>query len=174
MILIGGVFLSTRLGLSLFHLYGNQYSYFLYGIRLFDPNFIPNDWATWDMFHQHYVFGYLVYLLQYLGPLGIVAGISEIFLLCIFSYALYVLSKRYSNYPLQVWLFLIVFGAYAFSDYRGSSGLGWQVLTEDNLIAADVATVFMVLGLSFIFMERYLIFRIINRPWGHFPYGYTG
>ena len=55
LLIFGGLFLSLGTGEYLFHLHGNQYPYFVYGIGLFDNSFIENDWLTWQTLNQHFV-----------------------------------------------------------------------------------------------------------------------
>jgi hypothetical protein len=156
LLILGGIFLASGLGEYLFHFHGNQYGYFVYGIRLFDQSFIENDWLTWNTLNQHFAFGYLLYLIQYIGSLEFLTSLIEIILLCVFSVSVYIISKQCSKYPLHVWLSTIFVGSVVFTSTNVSSGLGSQVLLEKYFIAADIATILMILGLSFMLTKRYL------------------
>lgn len=157
LLIFGGLFLSLGTGEYLFHLHGNQYPYFVYGIGLFDNSFIENDWLTWQTLNQHFVFGYFLYIIQYFGSLEFLPSFIEIILLCVFSCSIYFISKQSSRYPLHVWLSIIFIGAVVFTSTRVSSGLGSQVLIEKYFIASDVATILMILGISFLLNQRYLV-----------------
>jgi hypothetical protein len=156
LLIFGGVFLASGLGEYLFHFHGNQYGYFVYGIRLFDHSFIENDWLTWNTLNQHFAFGYLLYFIQYIGSLEFLPSLIEITLLCVFSFSVYIISTQCSKYPLHVWLSTLFIGSVVFTSTHVSSGLGSQVLLEKYFIAADVATILMILGLSYMLTQRYL------------------
>lgn len=151
--IFGGIFLlAARSGFS--YLIGNQTTYFLYGLRLYDPTFIPRDWYTWDTFQYHFAYGYLVYFLQILGPLRITSVIAQLITMIILSFGLLNLSKRFCAYPISTFLaFITWMGVY----YYYEIGLGWQSLIMGYSQPLEIAGACMILGLSLIF-KRYYFF----------------
>ena len=77
----------------------NQAAYFIYGLRLSDPNFIPNDWFTWKVFQHHFAFGYLISFLHDLGPLSITTVLADLILMMGMTYGLFILCRRFCKHP---------------------------------------------------------------------------
>src|ERR1700675_4184187 len=89
------------------YLTDNQAQYFLYGLRLSDPGFIPNDWYTWKVFHHHFAFGHLIHFLHTLGPLSVTTVATDFVLMMGMTVSLMVLCRRFCTYPFLVFIVLI-------------------------------------------------------------------
>jgi len=149
--LVGGVFLTGIKG-GTSYLVGNQTTYLLYGLRLFDPTFIPQDWYTWDAFPYHFAFGYLVYFLQFIGPLHITTVIVQFFTMTALSFGLLILSKRFCRYPVPVYIALLTWmGVHSSPEI----GLGWQSLILGHFEPSEIAGSLMVLGLALLLNRQY-------------------
>ena len=135
------------------YLFGNQTTYFLYGLRLYDPTFIPRDWYTWEVFHPSFAFSYLLYCLQKLGPLHITTTMAQLVIMTALSFGLLLLSKKFCKFPIPVFLGLLAWTA---SIHGKEIGLGWQQLIAGYFQPSEISASFMILGFGLLFMGRYL------------------
>lgn len=151
----GGLFLTFRVGIH--YLYSNQNTYFLYGLRLYDPMFIPRDWFTWEVFQHHFAFGYLLYFLQKLGPLHITTTVVQLVIMSALSFGILLLSKRFCKYPIPVFIALVTWVGFVSHEM----GLGWQGLIYGYLQPSEISSSLMILGLALLFERRYLASGIV-------------
>jgi hypothetical protein len=152
LVLVGGVFLLfAKFGLG--YMIGNQTTYLLHGLRLYDPTFIVQDWYVWKTFPYHFSFSYLIYFLQLLGPLSVTTVIAQAITMMVLSWGLLLLSNRFCKYPLHVYLSIITWmGVHTFFEV----GLGWQQFISGYLQPSEIAGCFMVLGLALLFERKYI------------------
>lgn len=148
----GGLFLTLAKHWGDFPV-GNQFGYFLFGMRLYDPTFIPQDWYTCEVFHPHFAFGYLLYFLQFLGPLKIVTEISQFITMALLALGLWILCKWFCKYMKLVYIGIIVLISLMRS---WDMGLGSQQLISGYFQPSEISSSFMVLGLALLFGRRYL------------------
>ena len=155
--IIGGIFLfSASDGAE--YLVGNQTTYFLYGLKLFDSTFIPLDWYTWNVFHYHFAFGYLLYFLQFIGPLYITIAAVQLLTMIALSFGVLILSKRFCRNPVPVYFALITWlGVH----HSFEIGLGWQVLIAGYSQPSEIAGSLMILGLALLLNYQYLLSGLI-------------
>ena len=131
----------------------NQADYFIYGLRLSDPHFIPNDWFTWKVFHHHFAFGYLIWFLQTLGSLSITTVLTDLLLMTGMTYGLFLLCRRFSRYPWMVFICLVTWlGIVGLHETE----LGKEYLFDGFLQPAELSGCLMVLGVALLFERRFL------------------
>jgi len=145
------LFLTLSKGLHF--LYGNQHQYFLHGLRLADPNFIPSDWFTWQTTHHHIAFGYLLMLFQKIGPLVLTTNIAQFATMLVVSFAFLLLAKKFCKHPLIVWLALILWIAIAGTN---DSGLGKLYLISPYFQPNQISGPLTILGLALLFHRSFL------------------
>lgn len=148
--ILGGLFLTFSR--PLYYLFGNQSQYFLYGLHLYDSNFITNDWFTWKVFHHDFAFGYLLFLLQKLGPLHITIVIAQLLIMIAFSFGLLILCKKFCKYPSLVFMVLITWMRLVSS---AEIGLGGQYLIGGYLQPSEVAGPLMILGIALLLNHKF-------------------
>lgn len=157
LIVIGGVYLTIVRHYDSF-IVNNQTGYFLYGLRLYDPTFIPQDWFTWEVFHHHFAFGYLLYFLQIIGPLKITTEIAQLVMMTALSLGLLILSKRFCCYPRHVYFALLTWmGFHTLFEI----GLGGMHLIMGYFQPSEIAGPLMILGFSLLFAHRYLVSGVV-------------
>jgi hypothetical protein len=92
---LGGAALTLSWGVT----FGaNQFQYLLLGLRLGDPQFLPGDWFTWATHHHHFIFGYLTWLLDAVGPPQVTLLAAQGATMVIFAAGLLVLSKSVTRH----------------------------------------------------------------------------
>jgi hypothetical protein len=155
---LGSVLLVMAAGAALTFSHGlnflsqNQLQYFLHGMRLHDPNFIPNDWFTWRTVPHHLAFGYLLALLQLLGPLKMVTLIAQTITFAIAAAGLLLVTRRFANHPHVVFLGIVLWLSLTSTNQQG---LGGQFLLSDNFEPSQMAGAGMLLGYGLLFHRRY-------------------
>jgi len=131
----------------------NQAAYFIDGLRLSDPHFIPNDWFTWKVFHHHFAFGYLLYFLGRLGPLQITTFIADFIVFVCMVYGLLILCRRFCEYPYLVFICLVTWlGVITLHETE----LGKENLFVGFLQPVEMSGCLMVLGFALLFERRFL------------------
>jgi len=150
--IVGGVSLTCMRGIV--YLYDCQLGYFLYGLGLYDPNFIPLDWQTWKAFQHHIAFGYLLLVLQKIGSLYVMTIISQIVIMTLFSYGLLTISRRFLKYPVHAYFAVVIFIGLA---RPVEMSLGGQPFIMGYLMPSEIAATLMIFGLAFLFEGRYFL-----------------
>ncbi len=136
----------------------NQAVYFLYGLRLSDPHFIPNDWFTWHVFQHHFAFGYLLRFLNLLGPLQITTFIADFIVFMGMVYGLFILSRRFCEYSYLVFVCLVTWlGVITLHETE----LGKENLFIGFLHPVEMSGCLMILGFALLFERRFLFSGII-------------
>jgi hypothetical protein len=150
-VLSAALFLTLSKGLHF--LISNQHQYFVHGLRLADPNFIPNDWFTWQTTHHHIAFGYLLMLFQKIGPLVLTTNIAQFATMLAVSFAFLLLAKKFCKHPLIVWLALLLWIAIAGTN---DSGLGKLYLISPYFQPNQISGPLTILGLALLFHRSFL------------------
>ena len=155
---LGSVLLVMAVGVGLSFSHGlkflaqTQPYYFLHGMRLHDPNFIPNDWFTWRTVPHHLAFGYLLALLQLLGPLKRVTLIAQTAMFTIAAAGLLLVTRRFANHPHVVFLGIVLWLSLTPNEQQGLGGLG---ILSGCFQASQMAGAGMLLGYGLLFNRRY-------------------
>ncbi len=154
--IIGGLSLTFIRGIQ--YIYDTQVGYYLYGLRLYDPNFIPRDWLVGTTFQHHIAFGYFLYFLQKVGSLYVMSIIAQVAFMTAFSYGLLIISRRFLRYPVPVFFGVILYMGFV---RPVEFGLGGQTFLMGYLQPSEIASALMILGLAFLFERRYLASGIV-------------
>jgi hypothetical protein len=127
--------------------------YFLHGFRLADADFIPRDWYTWNVFHYHFAFGYLLFLLQKIGQFPVAVLVAHVVMRIIFALGLFLICKRLCKNYVAVFLLTVAWWGLA---RESEMGLVGAQLLSSYFQPADVAAGFIALGFGLLFWSRFL------------------
>lgn len=148
-------------GLALFFAHGwhyllsNQGIYFLHGLKLAYPDYVPmNDWFTYQTSSHHFVFPYLLWFLSKLGPLSVTSIVAQAGMMVVLSFGVMILFRvLFPQRAPMLYLFALSFLVIAKPE---DAGLGYLYYWSPYLEPAQVAGPLMLLGFAFIISQRWL------------------
>jgi len=165
-ILLGGILLLLARGFRVYVV--NQNTYFLYGLRLSDPGFIPLDHFTWQTHHAHIAFSYLLVILRRLGPLEVTTIIAQGVCFALFSGAVWSLCHLAADRPKTAYAGVMLWIALAGPE---SMGLGGLYMISDYFQPSQVGGSCIVLGFAMLFRRRFLVSAILFGVGGILHFG---
>lgn len=165
---IGGLYLAVAKGIQFLAL--GQGGYLLYGIRLYDPTFIPQDWLTWQVPHFEFAFAYLLYCLQWIGSLATTTVIVQFFTMIALAFGLLMMARQFCKHYKAVFIMLIVWLVFVGHSYE--IGLGWQVFLMNYFVPSEISSALLILGLAFLFKRHYFISGLLLGLMGLFHTAY--
>ncbi|NOZ87126.1 MAG: hypothetical protein GXP49_12830 [Deltaproteobacteria bacterium] len=148
------------LGKGLFFLHSNQHQYFLLGLRLSDPGFLPKDWFTWHTTHYHQAFGYLLWLLNLVGPLKVTTLAAQFGLTLLLCFGLVVLSRTIAGAGWRLVFMASVLWIAIASIF--DMDLGFLNFFSGYLQPSEVAAAFLVAGVALFATDRMLAAGILT------------
>ena len=152
------VVLAVLFGLSIgcLYPYGDQNQYLLLGLRLKDPGFIKGDWFTWQTPHHHKAFGYLIWLLTFLGPLPWVCYVAHLIVSAAFALGVWLLIAHFYERPALPYAISLVL----VSILARKSILSARLLQE-CFVPANISSALLVLGVAALLYERFVVAGVL-------------
>lgn len=151
LVLAAGCFLTLAHGLS--YITGNEHAYFLRGMRLADPSFIPRDWTTWGCSGSHSAFGYLYWLYLRMGCAPVATIATHWLTMMAVSFGVLLLVRLCSKHVYVVFLSTMVWLGIA---PPSEAGLGLLYLFQGYLQPSSIAGPLVVLGFALLLHRRFL------------------
>ncbi len=149
--------LSAVLGVSLgldYGFFSNQSVYLIAGLRMFNPDFLANDWFAAQTLHYHQNFAYIVAALSHLNVLPWGLAVIKIVGVCVFGMALYIVLMALDG-KRAVWAWLVVMFLF-FVVYETHSVTG-SYLFEAGAEPTTISAVFLMCAIAAFILERYAI-----------------
>lgn len=86
----------------------DQNAYLLSGLRMADPSFLAGDWFASETVQHHAAFTYLIYLLQWIGPLPWTSAALYLLLKALVAFSAYVTLRALYDRPFLPFLLSLI------------------------------------------------------------------
>lgn len=131
----------------------DQTVYLLNPMRLADPNFIPNDWFTWQTSHYHITYTYITLLLLRIGHFQIGAFIGYLLFSFILAVSLWILidtiipKSKDKNLIFIIGLIILM--------AMQSKSIGATFFKTNLFSAQDMAWPFLIMSTAYLIRNKY-------------------